>query len=621
MKRLLIVPLLFLSLCASATISCTSGLQLEGYGPSAGLNASGASLLLATSVGYEYPAFLADSKANIWQYGSEYGGVGAASQSQISWVPAPTTSGSQTFSVEAVTGLFPSAIIFSCTGTTFLYPMAAQNGLLHTTSASFQTGSVTPLEAGDLVVAMSGCDNPGTITSVTIDSGFSAPVVNTSASYETLAASYLVVASTAALNPTFTWTISNSANCSAAISVFRPSSVTPPALAGPQIRNVAGKGGAQGYAGDGAEATLASLYWPGEIAFDSHGNYCFADIDNNVIRCVNKQLTTQTLYGVSICSGCIETVAGNNTLGCVDNATATSGELAHPVGLAIDSSNSLYVADQQCNAVRKITTAGAMSTAVGTLAQHNCSSGSFSGDGGPATSAVLFCPQGVAVDSSGNIIVSDTNNYRLRVTNTQGTTQNLYGQTGICSGCIQTFYGNGVDTTVYPLGLGFDPSGHLYIADYFNFRVLEITATGIESVFAGTGTQGYGPAGGSPTSAALNHVYDVKVDAVTGAVYIADTFNSTIWQVSSGTISVLAGNHSLVGTGGGYIGVTGPASLAALSGTVGQGVGPVGVAPDGQGNIYEADTGNNRIREITPQGCIGTCMIGGSKWNGGVTIR
>ena len=586
--------LLTCALSAHAAITCGPDVAVEGFGPSAAINTTGASLLVAGTAGFIFPAYPTDSRSNFWQYGSQYGGA-SGPQSLIPFVPAPAIASSHTFGIQNQAALFPSGVIFACSGTTTVYPLAAQNGLAHSSSSTFQSGSVTPLEIGDLLVSVSSCSQAGVVTSVTVDSGFSSPVINSSASFVASATAYLVVASTSAVNPTWTWTIANAANCSAAISVFRPASVPPPVLNPPNIARVAGKGGALGNAGSNGPALAAAFNWPGEIVFDSHGNYAFADIQNNEIKAVNLQSTTQTLWGVSIASGNVAIIAGTGTLGCADNATATSGQLGHPVGMAIDASGNLYIADQNCGAIRKLTTAGALSTPVGVLTlESNCASGSFSGDGGPATAAMMFCPQGVAIDSAGNIIASDSVNFRLRVTNTQGSTQNLYGQTGICAGCIQTFYGNGSQSTIFPLGLGFDPSGNLYAADYANFRVLKITASGVVSVFAGTGTQGYGPAGAA-TSAALNHVYDVKVDPNTLTVYIADTFNSTIWQVKSGTISVLAGNFSLFGTRGGSVGSGGPALLAALSGT---GVGPVGIAPDGKGNLYEADTGNNLIQEI-----------------------
>jgi sugar lactone lactonase YvrE len=603
---------------AQATISCgtpVSVTQTAG-GTSAGLNTTGASLIIGGTTGYIYPIQgVTDSLGNSWQYGSAWGNNGGFTQSQIPFVSSPTTGSSQTFTIGTSSlpaGLYGSGVFLACSGTATSYPLESQAGIGSTGSSStpFTVGSLTPNQSGDICVSTISTSGI-TSFSASISGGFSTPViVPGGAGNSAMAFSYLITTSTTACNPQ--WTVSTGSVWSGANAIFAVASATPPVQTGPSLIWLAGATvpATGGTGGSGGAPKSAKFYWPGELAWDSHGNLCWADINNNRIWCLNNQLTTQTLYGMSIGAGDAAIIAGNGTLGCSDNATATSGEMAHPVGLAIDSSNNLYIADQQCNAIRKITTAGVLSTVAGTLTTPGCSHGTFSGDGALATSAGMSCPQGVAIDPNGNIIASDTNNYRIRAINTQGTTQTILGVSGIGSGDIQTVYGNGSIGTVYPLGSGYDPSGNYYVADYFSYRVLKITSSGSESVFAGTGSVGYGPAGPA-TSASLNHVYDVKADN-TGAVYIADSANGTVWVVRSGTINALAGNYSLLGTGGGYTGIGGAANLSGLAANKNQGVGPVGIALNSTGILAISDTGNNRIDEVALQICSLSCLIGGS---------
>ena len=162
------------------------------------------------------------------------------------------------------------------------------------------------------------------------------------------------------------------------------------------MSTIAGSG-TRGVPGDGRPPTTASLNWPSKIVLDSAGNICFTDNQNNRIRCINTQITTQTLYGVNIAPGTIQTVAGTGTNGCTgDGGAATSAELAHPAGLAIDASGNLYTADQQCGVIRKVTISGIISSVAGgglggkqSLGCGNRLNAGFSGDGGPETSQAL----------------------------------------------------------------------------------------------------------------------------------------------------------------------------------------------------------------------------------------
>lgn len=569
-----------------------------------------------------------------------YGGTGGFVQSLISFVPNPSTSASHTFTMTQFS-TFPSIVVLACSGTTTVYPLASQNGFNSPISStgSFQTGSVTPVETGDLIIAAFAANLSSSI-SPSINDSFNTPVFTTNASFDQAAISWLAAPSGSAINPT--WTVGQTGtNFASQIAVFKVASASPPAMVGPVIKKIAGVGQRQGYSGDGGQANSAQLYWPSEMVLDSSGNLIFADIDNNVIRIINNQATTQTLYNVSVCAGCIQTIAGNGTNGFVDNVQGVSAELAHPVGMAIDSSNNVYVADQQNHRIRKIATTGLVSTVAGSGASTNgaCSNGSFSGNGGPATSATLACPQGVAVDISGNIYIADSGNFVIRAVNVQATTQVILN-VSIPPGAIQTVAGthntagstgNGGPAVSallnQPLGMGLDASKNLYFADVNNNQIRKVSTAGVITAFAGTGTAGYSGDGGTATSSKIDHPFDVKFDN-TGNSYIADTYNSVIRKINTfGTISTIAGNFAVYGfiasgpwSAGGYGGNNGPANLAMFCGNNGQLIGPVGVYAK-SGSLYIGDTGNNVIWQAFGGTCPGVCVGSGIDLANGISIH
>jgi sugar lactone lactonase YvrE len=211
----------------------------------------------------------------------------------------------------------------------------------------------------------------------------------------------------------------------------------------------------------------------------------------------------------------------------------------------------------------------------------------FTGDGGLATGASLHDPTGVAVDSSGNVFIADFNNQRLRrVDVTTGII------TSVAGNGVAGFSGDGGLATAaslrYPNGVAVDGAGNLFIADWGNERVRRVDAvTGIISTVAGTGIPGFGGDGGLATGASLNSPTDAVVDS-SGNLFIADQGNQRIRRVDAvtGTITTVAGTGVQ-----GFTGDGGPATDASLSN-------PTGVAVDGTGNVFVADTGNQRIRLV-----------------------
>ena len=318
---------------------------------------------------------------------------------------------------------------------------------------------------------------------------------------------------------------------------------------------------------------------------DGSGNLYIADTDNHRVRKVDT-------------SGNISTVAGTGTPGFSgDGGAATSARLNSPRGVALDSSGNLYIADATNHRVRKVdATTGNISTVAGT------GTPGFSGDGGAATSAALGSPRGVALDGSGNLYIADWSNHRIR--RVDATTGNISTVAGMGSLGFSGDGGAATSATLnLPQGVALDGSGNLYIADSWNHRIRRVDATtGNISTVAGTGTLGHNGDGGAATSARLNSPRGVALDG-SGNLYIATA--SGIRKVDATT-----GNISTVAPGSGFGGDGGPATAARLNG-------PAGVALDSSGNLYIADSRNHRIRKVDTSGNISTTAGTGANGDGG----
>ncbi len=294
------------------------------------------------------------------------------------------------------------------------------------------------------------------------------------------------------------------------------------------ISTVAGNGDS-GYSGDGGPAITARLSFPTAVAVDSVGNLYVADTGNARIRKVTPE-------------GVISTVAGNGTAGFSgDGGPATSAQLDALDGVTIDSGGNLYIADSFNFRIRKVTVAGVINTVAG-----NGNPG-FSGDGGPATSAQLGNPTGVAVDSAGNLYFSDVHFNRVRKVTQDGIISTVAGNG------IPGFSGDGGPAISAelngPIGLVVDSAGNLYISDQGNFRIRKVTADGVISTVAGNGTSALSNDTGPATSLPLVHPTGVAVDPA-GDLYIADPDNFTVRKVGFTTSSETF--FPQVALGGGY---------------------------------------------------------------------
>lgn len=354
-----------------------------------------------------------------------------------------------------------------------------------------------------------------------------------------------------------------------------------------------GFGSPAGYSGDGGPATAAQLNTPFGVAVDGAGNIFIADYNNERVRKVSPD-------------GTITTVAGNGSTGFNGfSGAATSLSLDAPSAVATDSAGNLYIADFGNALVRKVTPDGMMPTVAKDATSFGVSGVSvdgagnlfiafhpqldkvspsgivttaagngqccYAGDGGNAAAAQLSGSAGVAIDTKGNLYIADVDNGRIRAVSP--------------SGMITTLLAGANESNV-----ALDPGGNVY----YNtpLQIWKVTPAG-PIVIAGTLEYGYGGDGGLATAAQFNTIGSLEFDH-NGNLYVADSGNNRIRKISGGIVTTVAGTGVA-----GYSGDGGPATSAQLSF-------PYGVAVDGNGDIYIADTLNHRIRKVSPDGTIST---------------
>jgi sugar lactone lactonase YvrE len=392
------------------------------------------------------------------------------------------------------------------------------------------------------------------------------------------------------------------------------------------ISTIAGTGTAA-FAGDGGPALSAELAHPVAIILDNTGNIFISDENNDRVRKISA--TTQN----------ISTLAGDYLSYGGDGGVATSAVFNLPEDVAFDRSGNLYISDAHDYRIRKIS----LATNIITTVAGNGAAG-YTKDSLPADSSALNFPEGVVTDSLGNVFFCDLDNYRIREIKTTDNKLYNFAGNGSSSGSFQNNTPAAQAYLSNPQGIAMDTAGNVFVADWGLSMVLKIDAiTKIVTAVAGTGAWGSGGDGGPATNAQLFFPWDVTLDRA-GNIYIADAENARIRKVDASTniITTFAGN----GTNG-YSGDNGPATNAEIGFTEGittdsadnvyisaystvrridaktniittvAGVdtigysgdngpatqahlnGPNGVAFDRSGNMYIADYSNNVIRKVT----------------------
>jgi serine/threonine-protein kinase len=273
--------------------------------------------------------------------------------------------------------------------------------------------------------------------------------------------------------------------------------------------------------------------------------------------------------------GVVTTLAGSGTAG-FSNGTGAAASFIYPNGVALDATGNLYVADQGNNQIRKITSTGGVSTFAGSTASGNINTTT-------ASLASFNGPTGVAVDATGNVYVADFGNNLIRKISA--------GAVTTLAGGSKTAKANGTGTAASfsgPAGVAVDAAGNVYVADFNNNLIRKITAAGIVTTLAGSGTAGN--ANGTGTAASFSGPRGVAVDAA-GNVYVADANNNLIREITpAGVVTTLAGSGTKGNTDG--------------AGTAASFYYPSGVAVDAAGDVFVADSDNNLIRKITAAGTV-----------------
>jgi hypothetical protein len=337
-----------------------------------------------------------------------------------------------------------------------------------------------------------------------------------------------------------------------------------------------GPGMIDNYGSADGTGSAARFYNPNGVAVDTAGNVLVADTNNETIRKVTP-------------AGVVTTLAGLAAWGSADG-TGSAARFQGPEGVAVDTAGSVYVADYSNSTIRKITPTGVVTTMAG-LARNP---GSDDGTG----SAAKFClPEGVAVDSLGNVYVADTYNYTIRKITPAGLVTTLAG----LPGSYGSADGTGSTARFYnPASVAVDSTGNVYVADEENSTIRKITPAGVVTTLAGLAGSS-GSADGTGSAARFFGPYGVAVDAA-GCVYVADRYNNTIRKITlTGVVTTLAGSATIQGS------ADGTGSAARFSG-------PTGVAVDAAGNVYVTDSRNCTIRKITPAGVVTTLAGLATSW-------
>jgi len=323
------------------------------------------------------------------------------------------------------------------------------------------------------------------------------------------------------------------------------------------VSTLAGAAGIPG--GTDASGASARFSGPNGVAVDGAGNVYVADTYNHAIRKITP-------------AGLVSTLAGTGGVGSVD-ATGASASFNAPSGVAVNGSGDVYVADTGNQLIRHVNPAGVVST--------------YAGSRGVLGTNILFLPTGVAVDHSGQVYVADMGHGKIAKVTSAGVVETLAGGVGGSADGTGTAAG-----FFLPAGVAVDATGHVYVADTFNHAIRKITAAGAVTTMAGRASI-TGAIDGLGSAARFFWPHGVAVDSANN-VYVVDNSNHTIRKITDrGMVSTLVGTPGMSGS---QDGAGGSAQFG----------GPTGVAADLAGNLYVADSGSHTIRKVTPAGLAST---------------
>ncbi len=345
-------------------------------------------------------------------------------------------------------------------------------------------------------------------------------------------------------------------------------------LAQPGVISTVVGTGSGNYNGDGGQALKAGLGSPTGLAMDSSGNLFIMIAGTGRVRRVTP-------------TGTITTYAGNGTSGFGgDGGPATSAQLFPGHGIAVDGSGNLYIADLYNNRIRKVDSSSVITTVAGSGTANSIGQGGFSGDGGPATSAMVNLPNAVAVDAAGNLYIADTSNYRIReVDHTTGIIKTVVGNGNALSNNGDPKDGSTATSVAIgqPTSVTVDLAGNIYFSN--GARVQKVDTNGIIRTVAGTGVLGDTGDNGPGVSAQVKSVAGLAADNA-GNLYITENSYRVRRVDASGVITTVAGNGTR-----GYTGDGGPAISAQFED-------PQDVVLDSSGNLYISDSSSNVIRKV-----------------------
>jgi hypothetical protein len=608
---------------ASGQVKCFNSTTINYTSQSPVFNDTGASILVAITSSYTGYAMVTESQGpkNTWQVLGIYGDAASVrTVFTVSVAVNPNTSATHRFShIKGASISLSGSVILACTGTSpndvleAITPNLSHSGEGNTTCQS--PLSLVPQRAGDLLITAagrSGVGLPATGWKATNDGiGFSNPILaNAGVNQGGVAVAWKAAASTATFNPKWSTSSSNKADQWVCVNVVLRAATTPATRSVNPIARIVAGNGYEGHSGDGGDPVHATMNWPSEMVWWHTSGVpdgkilIIVDNQNNVIRAVNFDSSSHKVLGVTVGAGTINTVAGTGTQTCTGNGgAAILATMSHPVAIDQDSSGNVYIADQQCATIDKIDLLGRFSYVAG----GGPGGVGSSGCGGPshpyhgkvnnvrATSALLNCPQGIAVDANGNLVIADSNNYEIVAVNTQATTQTLYG-VSIAAGYLTVIVGHGqnacaISRTPQPAlrvsikittGLGRDSSGNIYGGSDCGY-IYKLDTSGHLAAIVGTGIMGWSTAGTPALSAKVSLAFRAGVCTIGGSSTPCwtDTLNNEFRYLDdNGSVQTLMGNYGRWGKKQGYLGGARygdnlSASLTALNYPIGYAQNPV----------------------------------------------